>query len=225
MGGGYADAVSSGTAACYIAIAALNLPKGSDVLISPVTDSGPLNSIIMLGLTPILMDSAPNSYNIGVQQFLERITPNTSAVFVVHSAGEPVAIDEITKEAHQKGIKVVEDCSQAPGAICCGKNTTCDRSCTTWKTRRVGTFGDVAAFSTMYRKTLTAGASGGIVYSKNFDIYRQALAHADREKQSWRKDLNQNDPSHGLFPALNFNTDELSCAIGIASLKKVAEEY
>ena len=122
MGGGYADAVSSGTAACFIAIAALNLPKGSDVLISPVTDSGPLNSIIMLGLKPILMDSSPNSYNIGVEQFLERITPNTSAVFVVHSAGEPVAIDEITKVARQKGIKIVEDCSQAPGAICCGKN-------------------------------------------------------------------------------------------------------
>ncbi len=223
MGGGYADAVSSGTTACFIAIAALNLPKGSDVLISPVTDSGPLNSIIMLGLTPVLMESAPNSYNINTHQFLERITPNTSAIFVVHSAGEPVEIERITKEAHKRGIKVIEDCSQAPGAVCCGKVESCDRSCNQWKNRRVGSFGDTAAFSTMYRKTLTAGASGGVVYSKNEDTYKQILAHADRGKQTWRKDLNQNDPGQGLFPALNFNTDEFSCAIGIASLRKLQQ--
>jgi dTDP-4-amino-4,6-dideoxygalactose transaminase len=87
----------------------------------------------------------------------------------------------------------------------------------------VGTFGDVAAFSTMYRKTLTAGASGGLVYSMDEDIYRQALAHADRGKPVWRDDINTNDPGIALFPALNFNTDELSCAIGLASLRRLQQ--
>ena len=207
MGGGYADAVASGTIACYIAVAALNLPSGSDVLISPVTDSGPLNGIIMQGLKPVLMDSALGSYNIGVEQFLERITPETSAVFVVHSAGEPVDIEAITREAHKRGIKVVEDCSQAPGAVCANQ--------------KVGSFGDIAAYSTMYRKTLTAGASGGIVYSKDIDVYHQAFAYADRGRPKWKKDYNGSDPGDALFPSLNFNTDELSCAIGIASIKRI----
>ena len=209
MGGGYSDAVASGTAACFVAIASLDLPKGSEIIISPVTDSGPLNAIIMQGFKPVLADSMPNSYNIGVEQFLDRVTKNTSALFAVHTGGEPLNISELVDVAHDKGIKVIEDCSQSPGAIHGGK--------------KVGSFGDVAAFSTMYRKTLTAGASGGIVYTKNKDVYHSILAHADRGKQPWRNDINQADPSLGLFPALNFNTDELSCAIGVASLSRLQE--
>ena len=75
MGGGYTDACSSGTAAAYIAISALNL-KGSEVLISPVTDSGPLNALILLGLKPRLIDSYPNSYNVSLKQFLNRSQKN-----------------------------------------------------------------------------------------------------------------------------------------------------
>ena len=207
MGGGYANAVSSGTAAVYIALAALNVPSGSEVIISPVTDSGPLNSIIMQGLIPVIADAAPNSYNIGVEQFLERVTPNTSALLAVHCAGEPLEIDRIVSEAHLRGIRVLEDCSQATGGIC--------------NEQRIGTFGDVAAFSTMYRKNLTAGASGGIVYSTDLDTHRLALAHADRGKPADMEGLNPNDPGIALFPALNFNTDEFSCAIGSASLSRL----
>lgn len=207
MGGGYADAVSSGTVACYVALAALSLPPKSEVIISPVTDSGPLNSIIMQGFVPVVADSSPDSYNMGVEQFLARITPKTKAVMAVHLAGEPLEIDRLVEEAHKRGIRVIEDCSQAPGAI--------------WKGQKVGSFGDIAAFSTMYRKTLTAGASGGIVYTKDMETFRLALAHADRGKQVWRTDINLNSPEHSLLPALNFNTDELSCAIGLASLKRL----
>lgn len=207
MGGGFADAVATGTAAVFVALAALGLPKNSEVIISPVTDSGPLNCIIMQGLIPVVADSAPNSYNIGPEQFLKRITPRTSALLAVHCAGEPLEIDIIVKEARKRGIRVLEDCSQAPGALC--------------KDKRVGSFGDIAAFSTMYRKTLTAGASGGIVYTKDARMHRRALGYADRGKQAWRSDIDLRNPTHALFPALNFNTDELSCAIGIASLKRL----
>jgi dTDP-4-amino-4,6-dideoxygalactose transaminase len=209
MGGGYADAVASGTGSCYVALAALNLPKGSEVIISPVTDSGPLNCIILQGYVPVVADAAPDSYNMGVAQFLDRVTPRTSGLFAVHCAGQPLEIDRMVAEAHRRGIKVLEDCSQAPGA--------------TWNGTKVGNFGDVAAFSTMYRKTLTAGASGGLVYARNLDIFRLALAHADRGKQPWNPDVDFRDPSGCLLPALNFNTDELSCAIGLASLARLQE--
>jgi dTDP-4-amino-4,6-dideoxygalactose transaminase len=210
QGGGYSDAVSTGTAAIFVALQALQLPKGSDILISPVTDSGPLNCIIMLGFNPVVIDSAKNSYNIDLEQFQKRVTPNTSALLLVHTGGEPVEDTKIIiKEANKLGIKVLEDCSQATGAVIDGE--------------RIGTFGDIAAFSTMYRKNLIAGSSGGLVFTKNKELYHLALAYADRGKQIWRDDLNQNDPSDSLFPALNFNTDEISCAIGSTSLKRLQD--
>jgi dTDP-4-amino-4,6-dideoxygalactose transaminase len=210
MGAGYTDAVATGTASIFVALQALQLPKGSDVLISPVTDSGPLNCIILLGLNPVVVDSAKGSYNIDLEQFKKRITKNTSALLLVHTGGEPVSDTElIVKEAHKNNIKVLEDCSQATGAII--------------NSKRVGTFGDISAFSTMYRKNLIAGSSGGLVFTKDIELYHLALAYADRGKQTWRTDLNQNDPSSALFPALNFNTDEISCAIGSASLKRLQD--
>ncbi len=209
LGGGYADAVSSGTAAVYVALAALELPQGSEVIISPVTDSGPLNCIIQQGLVPVVADSMPDSYNMGVEQFLARVSPRTSAVLAVHCAGEPLEIDRLVEEAGKRGIRVLEDCSQAPGAV--------------WNGQRVGSYGDIAAFSTMYRKSLAAGASGGLVFARDRDLYHRALAHADRGKQVWRTDMNLNNPGKALFPALNFNTDELSCAIGIASLRRLQD--
>ena len=219
MGGGYTKAVSTGTAACYVALASLNLPKGSDVLLSPVTDSGPLNAIILLGLNPILMDSATNSYNIDYDTFSEKVTSKTSAVFIVHSAGEPVAIGPIIKEAHSKKIKVIEDCSQAPGARWCGRHKKCSQSCV--DKDYVGNFGDIAAFSTMYRKSIAGGGSGGLVFTKNIDIYHQSLAYADRGKPTWLAGSNSRNPGDALFPALNFNTNEFTSAITSASLSRL----
>ena len=207
MGGGYADAVATGTASVFIAIAALNLPRGSEVIVSPITDPGTISAIIFNGLRPRLADSRHNDYNMGASQARERLTPDVSAIVVVHSAGQAAEIDLIMDMARDKGIAVVEDCSQAHGATRMG--------------RPVGTFGDIAAFSTMYRKIHITGGSGGVVYSNNLDLYRNALAHADRGKPRWRSDFNDRDPSGYLFPALNWNTDELSCAIGIASLRRL----
>jgi perosamine synthetase len=207
MGGGYADAVATGTAALYVSLAALDLPKGSEVLVSPITDPGTLSSVILNGLKPRLFDSKPNSYNVGVEQFLERLGPNVSAAIIVHAAGQAAEADKIVREAHARGIKVLEDCSQAHGARIVG--------------RPVGTFGDIAAFSTMYRKAHMTGASGGVVYSRDLELYRRALAHADRGKPRWRDDFSDRDPAGYLFPALNHNTDEISCAVGVASLKRL----
>jgi perosamine synthetase len=207
MGGGYADGVATGTASLYIGLASLDLPKGSEVLVSPITDPGTLSAIILLGLKPRLCDSKPNSYNIGVEQVRERLGPDVSAIIIVHAAGQAAEADKIVREAQARGVKVLEDCSQAHGAKIAG--------------RPVGTFGDIAAFSTMYRKAHMTGASGGIVYSRDLELYRQALAHADRGKPRWREDFSDRDPAGYLFPALNLHTDEISCAIGLASLKRL----
>ncbi len=209
MGGGYADSVATGTASVFLAVAALDLSKGSQVIVSPITDPGSLSSITMNGLRPRLADARPNDYNMGVEQFVSRITPDVSAVLVVHSIGQATDVDRIAEEAHKRGIRVIEDCSQSHGAQIFG--------------RQIGTFGDIAAFSTMYRKGHMTGGSGGIVYSRNLETFRNALAHADRGKPRWLADFDDRNPATFLFPALNWNNDELSCAIGIASLRRLRD--
>src|SRR5262249_4238576 len=163
MGGGYADAVATGTSALYISVAALDLPKGSEVLVSPITDPGTLAAIVHKELNPGLADSGPTSYNGGPQQSAGRAPQNVPAAIIAHAAGYAAEIDKIVELARKHGIGVIEDCSQALFAR--------------HKAKPVGTFGDVAAFSTMYRKAHMTGPSAGLVYSANLDILRRAPPH------------------------------------------------
>ena len=207
MGGGYADAVATGTASLYIAVAALDLPSGSEVIVSPITDPGTISSIILNGLVPRIADSEPNTFNMGPEQFVARITPKTRAVMLVHSLGRAAEVLGVVKEAHARDIRVIEDCSQSHGARVKG--------------RPIGNFGDIAAFSTMYRKAHMTGGSGGVVFTRDVDLHHRALAAADRGKPSWRADFDDRNPNQFLFPALNFHTDEISCGIGISSLRRL----
>lgn len=208
MGGGFADAVATGTVSLFVVLSALNLPKGSDVLVSPITDPGTLSAIILLGLRPKLVDAKPFHYNTGFEQVIARIDAKTSCVLAVHAAGQAVSdIEQIVEYCRARNIRVLEDCSQAHGARIHG--------------RLVGTFGDMAAFSTMYRKASITGPTGGFIYTKNENYYHQALAHADRGKPRWRNDFNDRDPAQFLFPALNLHASEIACAIGLASWERL----
>lgn len=209
MGGGYADAVATGTAAVYIALAALELEKGSEVLVSPVTDPGTISAIILNGYKPKLVDSRPDDFNVDWKQIEQRITQKVKAILVCHIAGNPINMVEVKAGARKYGLPVIEDCSQAHGA--------------TWEGIKVGNFGDLAVFSTMYRKAHITGSSGGVVFTKSEKMYWKARAYADRGKPFYAASFNERDPRNYLFPALNLNTDEISCAIGIASLERLEE--
>ena len=219
MGGGYTDACSSGTAATFIAISALNLKKGSEVLISPVTDSGPLNALILLGLKPKLIDSSPNNYNVSAAQFLKRVSKKTKAAIIMHIGGETSDIHKICIEAKKRKIKIIEDCSQAPFA----KSIWLKKYFKKCNNKFVGGYGDISFFSTMFSKTISSCGSSGLVFTKNKKLYHNVLAHADRGKPVWKQNINLKDPSTALFPALNFNTNEFSSAITFASLSRVKE--
>ncbi len=211
MGGGYADAVSSGCAALYVSLASLNLKKGSEILLSPVTCSSDLAVIILQGFKPILVDSAKWSYNVNLNELKKKITKKTKAAMLSHAAGEPIS--EINKIAHylkKKKIFLIEDCSQAHAAY--PKHTI----------KKVGQFGDFGAFSAMYRKNIAMGGAGGFVYTKNKKLHYLAMRHADRGAPVWmkyKKDLR--NPGIADFPALNFNSNELACATGVAQLKRL----
>lgn len=209
QGGGYADAVSSGTAAVYVAVMALGLEGGSDVVVSPVTDPGSIAPVILAGLNPVIADSKPGSYNVGVDEFAEALTPNTRAAVLTHAGGHPIEMGPIMDLAESRDIRIIEDCSQAHGAQ--------------WMGRKVGCFGHIGTFSTMFSKNHASGGCGGLVFTRDPDLYWRVRSYADRGKPFQNSEADLKDPGGFLFPSLNLNMDELSCAIGRSTLVRLPQ--
>jgi len=202
MGGGYADAVNSGTTAVYVALRALNLEPFTEIIVSPITDPGGMMPIAMLNCIPIVADTAPGSFNVGPKQIEEVISPLTSAIVVAHLQGEPADMNGIMRIARKHRIPVVEDCAQAHGAAING--------------RLVGSFGDAAAFSTMFGKHFCTGGQGGVVYTRNEKTYQQARRASDRGKP-----FGLPPGATNCVASLNYNLNDLSAVIGSVQLKKL----
>lgn len=207
QGGGFADAVSSGTAAVFVALQALDLPKGSDVVVSPITNPGSVCPAVLLGHRLVVADAAPGLPVTGPEEFERALTAETAAAVITHAGGFPCDMPGIMDIAKTHGLEVVEDCSQAHGALC-GEI-------------KVGRFGSIAAYSTMFSKTLSTGGCGGLVYTLDEDLYWRARSCADRGKPFDDPEFDfRNVPAY-RFPALNFNLDEMSCAIGRSVLSRL----
>ena len=206
---GYADAVNSGSSALWVAIKSLNIKnnKNNTALISPITNPGGVMPIILLNFKIRIIDSEKNNININTENFIKSICKNTKLAVITHAAGYPVDLRKIKIICKEKKISLIEDCSQA--------------HLTSFREKLTGSFGDVAIFSTMYRKTISTGGCGGLVYTKSKTIFKNILAHADRGKDYFNKKFNQKDVDKFMFPALNLNLDELSCSVGLASLNKI----
>lgn len=205
MGGGYADAVNSGTNAVYLALRALDLEPFTEVIVPPITDPGGCMPVALLNCIPVPADTAPGSLNCSVEQIEAVLTERTSAIMVAHLAGHPVDMDPILKLARSRSIPIVEDCAQAHGAR--------------YKGQLVGTMGDVAAFSTMYGKHHATGAQGGVVYTRDPSIFVRAKQAADRGKPFGAV---VGKPQY-MTASLNFNQDELAMAIGRVQLAKLPQ--
>jgi perosamine synthetase len=207
QGGGFADAVSSGSAGIFVALASLGLEPKASIILSPVTDPGSISPALLLGFAPLISDSMPNSFNIGPKQLEKLAKEGASAAIITHIGGVPAPMEDIMEIAYRHNIKIIEDCSQAHGAEIKGK--------------KVGTFGDIAVFSTMFSKNHASGGCGGIVFTKKEELYQIIRSMADRGKPFFKADYNPKDPRQALCAALNFNQDEISCAIGSATLAKL----
>ena len=201
LGGGYADGVNSGTTSVHIALHALKPAPFSEVVVGAVTDPGGIMPIVIQSCIPVIADTVPNSYNTGPEQIEAAITSLTSAIIVAHIGGEPMDIEGIMAVAKKYNLPVVEDCSQSHAAKINGKF--------------VGSFGDVSAFSIMFGKHFCCGGQGGMVFTKDPDIYRAVRNSADRGKPY---DENSNG---NVIASLNFNMDELHAVIGRIQLKKL----
>ena len=203
MGGGYADLVNSGTSALYVALGALKLPVGGEVVVPPITDPGGVMPVALLCNVPVIADAAEGTFNTSAEMIESVITPHTNAIIVAHIAGEPVDMDPILELANSHGIPIVEDCAQAHGA--CYKNTL------------VGKFGTVAAFSTMSGKHHATGPQGGVVFSRDPDIVAEAKRFADRGKP-FGLSIGSN-----VRAGLNLNGNEMSAAIGRVQIERLPD--
>jgi perosamine synthetase len=204
LGGGYVDAVNSGTSAIYVGLKALNLEPFSEVVVSAVTDPGGMMPIPLLNLIPVVADTAPGSYNSGPEQIEALISPLTSAIVVAHIAGEPADIEGIMAVARRHNLPVLEDCAQAHGARING--------------RFVGTFADVAAFSTMSGKHHCSGSQGGLVFTKSEELHHEIRRQSDRGKPFFLPAGSTNSTA-----ALNLNLNDMAAAIGRVQLKKLPD--
>jgi perosamine synthetase len=201
--------VSSGTAALFVALKALNLPEDSTVICSPITDPGCISAVAMNGLNLRLADTAADSFSMDPAHIVARLNADVSAVMYVHAAGHATDLSDLRHTLDQRGVYLIEDISQAHGARCNGKIA--------------GQYGHIAAISTMYRKAHISGSNGGAILTNDPELYRRAVMHADRGKDKLATGFDDRDPAHYDLPGLNFNLDEIACAIGVASLGRLDE--
>ena len=198
LGGGYADAVNSGSSAVYVALRALKLEPFTEVICPAITDPGGIMPIAMLNCIPIVADVRPGSYNIGSEQIAACLSERTSAIVVAHIAGEPADMDPILEIARSRGIRVVEDCAQAHGAR--------------YRGRPVGTLGDVGAFSPC-REAPCDRAQGGVSSrATRRPTGRRDGARTAANPLAWRG-VEQRDRR------ANMNLNDLSAAVGRCSSK------
>jgi len=202
LGGGYADAVNSGSSAIYVALRALEVPAFTEVICGPITDPGGVMPVPLAGYIPVCADAAPGSFNISPESVERLITKRTSAIIVTHIAGIPAEIGPIMEIANAKGIPVIEDCAQAHGAR--------------YRGQFVGTFGAFGAFSTMFGKHHATGGQGGVVFTRDEELYWRARRYSDRGKP-----FNLQGTRGNVVCAHNMNLNDLAACIGRVQLRKL----
>lgn len=139
-------AVSNGTAALHLALVALGVGPGDEVIVPDLTFAATINAVLYCGAKPVIVDIDPQTWTMSLDSFAAACTSNTKAVIPVHLHGRPAEIGPIAEFARSRGIFVVEDCAEAHGASYAGA--------------RVGTFGDIACYSFFANKIVTTGEGG-----------------------------------------------------------------
>ena len=202
MGGGFVDGVSSGSTALYVALKALGVEPFTEVIVGCLTDPGGMMPIPLLNCIPMVADAAPGTLSPGPEQIEELVTPLTSAIVVAHIAGYPADVEAIAEVARRHGLPLIEDCAQSHGAKLHG--------------RYVGTFGDAATVSTMWDKHMNTGGQGGVVFTRNEDLYQRSRRASDRGKPFFLPEGSTNEAA-----SLNVNLNDLAGAIGRTQVAKL----
>lgn len=200
IGCDYGVAVSNGSAALDIAVQALNIGPGDEVIMPAFTIISPAQSVVKAGAVPVLVDCEQDTWNINVNLIEERITPKTKAIIVVHIYGLPVDMDAIMAIAKKHNLKIIEDAAEMHGQ--------------TYKGKMCGSFGDLSIFSFYPNKHITTG-EGGMLLTNN-------LALAERCKKLRNLCFEPDGPRFVHYElGWNYRMTNLQAALGLAQLEQI----
>ena len=208
----HAVAVANGTVALDLALRAVGVGEGDDVIVTPRSFIASASSVVNAGARPVFAEIDLDSQNITARSVEAAWTPRTRAVVCVHLGGWPCEMDPIVALARDRGAVVVEDCAQAHGAR--------------YRDRSVGGLGDVAAWSFCQDKIITTGGEGGMVTTNDPAIWEAAWSYKDHGK-SWDAVYNRQHPPgfrwvHESF-GTNWRLTEVQSALGRIQLNRIAE--
>ncbi|EAQ65686.1 pilin glycosylation protein [Marinomonas sp. MED121] len=210
LGCKYSIALANGTVAIELALKALNIGAGDEVITTPRSFFATASSIVAVGATPIFADVDLNTQNITAESIKKVLTRKTRAVIVVHLAGLPADMAPIMSLKSQYGFKIIEDCAQAHGAKYRGVS--------------VGTIGDIGAWSFCQDKIITTGGEGGMVTTNDHDLWLKMWAYKDHGKCFDAVYNKEHMPGfrwlHKSF-GTNFRMTEMQAAIGRIQLTLV----
>jgi perosamine synthetase len=201
LGSNGATSVSNGTVALHLALTALGIGPGDEVIVPTLTYVASVNSIIQTGATPVFVDSLEGTLQIDPASVRTAITKRTRAVMPVHLYGHPCDMDSLVKICDEFKLLMVEDAAEAFGSR--------------WKGRFVGTFGDVATFSFFGNKTITTG-EGGMVVARNPNVL-ETCRHlksqgVSKDREYWHDVL-----------AYNYRMTNIQAAIGLSQIEVLPE--
>lgn len=195
----HAIAVFNGTVALHLALIALDIQPGDEIIIPDLTYIASANAAVYCGATPIFADVDPVTWTLDPIDVKSKITPRTRAIMPVHLYGHPAEMDELLELARQHQLFVIEDAAEAHGAE--------------YKDRRVGAIGDIGTFSFYGNKIITTG-EGGMIVTNNDDFMRRIRLYKgqgmDPERRYW-------------FPVIGYNyrMTNIQAAIGVAQLERI----
>ena len=204
----HAVALGNGTLALDVALKALGVSTGDDVIVTSRTFLASVSCIITAGANPVFADVDLNSQNITAQSIAAVLTPNTKAIIVVHLAGMPAEMDDIMALAQEHGLYVIEDCAQAHGAR--------------YKDKAVGSIGHIGAWSFCQDKIMTTGGEGGMVTTNDSALWEKMWSYKDHGK-SYNAVYNQQHPAGFRWLHEHFGTNwrmmEMQAVLGRIQLQ------
>ena len=208
----YAVSISNGTLALDLALKALKVGVGDEVIVTPRSFIASVSCVVSAGATPVFADVDADSGNITAQTIEAVLTPSTKAVICVHLAGWPCDMDPIMALAARHGLKVIEDCAQAHGAR--------------YKGRSVGSIGHVGAWSFCQDKIMTTGGEGGMVTTNDESLWRAMWSFKDHGK-SYEAVYKLDHPPGFRWLHESFGTNwrmlEIQAVIGRIQLRRMPE--
>ena len=196
----HAVAVSSGTGALHLALLALGIGAGDEVIVPSFTFIAAANVIRYVLATPVFVDIEPRSLNLDPACVEAAITPRTRAILVVHTFGVPAQMDALVHLARKHNLRIIEDACEAIGAE--------------YKGRKVGTIGDVGAFAFYPNKQITTG-EGGVLVTDNAEVAATARALRNQGRRTTDDWFEHSEVGY------NYRIAEINCALGVEQLKRI----